>query len=101
MPDTFTPGPWHRNIKPATRYPTIWSGRNTHVAYVVTGGGLTPEAVEANIRLIAAAPDMLAFIERVAATKPVLANEAELLKGWLAMIAEARGIAAKAQGEQP
>src|SRR5690349_9189461 len=35
-----TPGPWHRNIKPATKYPTVWSGRNLHVAYVSTGGGL-------------------------------------------------------------
>ena len=58
-----TKGPWHRNIPPATRYPTIFAGRNTHVARVVTDGGLTPEEVEANCDLIAAAPELLKALE--------------------------------------
>jgi len=55
-----TPGPWSRNIAPATKYPTIFAGRNTHVACLVTEGrGLTPEQVEANADLIARAPELL------------------------------------------
>lgn len=57
-----TPGPWHRNVKPATKYNTVWSGRNKHVARVVVEG-LDPEEVEANIRLIAAAPDLLEALQ--------------------------------------
>lgn len=54
-----TKGPWHRNVPPATKYTTIFAGRNTHIARVVTDGGLTPEEVEANCELIAAAPELL------------------------------------------
>lgn len=39
--------------------PTIFAGRNTHVARVVVDGGLTPEEIEANCNLIAAAPRLL------------------------------------------
>lgn len=46
-----TPIPWHRNIPPATKYTTIFSGRNKHVCRVVVDG-LTPEEVEANCNLI-------------------------------------------------
>lgn len=28
-----TPGPWHRNIPPASKYPIVFSGRNAHVAH--------------------------------------------------------------------
>lgn len=55
---SHTAGPWHRNIPPATKYTTVWSGRNAHVAYVATKG-LSPEEVEANIALIAEAPTLL------------------------------------------
>ncbi|MBN7763834.1 hypothetical protein JYP52_22095 [Nitratireductor aquibiodomus] len=62
-----TPGPWHRNIKPARKYPTVWAGRNTHIAAVVAGAPygsgngetMSDEEMEANIDLIAAAPEML------------------------------------------
>lgn len=53
-----TPGPWHRNIPPATHYTTVWSGRNTHVARVLPEG-LSEAEVEANICLIASAPELL------------------------------------------
>jgi hypothetical protein len=56
---THTSGPWHRNIKPASHYPVIFAGRNTHVARVIDQG--LPEAeIEANCNLIAAAPELLA-----------------------------------------
>ena len=57
-----TPGPWHRNIKPASKYTTVWAGRNTHVAYVHTGT-LPEEQIEANAHLIAAAPAMYEAIK--------------------------------------
>lgn len=50
-----TRGPWSRNIKPASRYPTIFAGRNTHVAVAKTSG-LTEEEIEANVSLISTAP---------------------------------------------
>jgi len=57
-PHMHTKGPWYRNIKPAAKYPTIFAGRNTHVAQVTTVG-LSPEEIEANCNLIMAAPELL------------------------------------------
>ena len=54
-----TQGEWHRNIPPASRYPTIFAGRNTHVARVIVSPGMTPEEIEANADLLTAAPDLL------------------------------------------
>ena len=54
-----TPGPWSRNIKANGKYPIVFSGRNTHVACALGHGVLNPEEIEANIDLIAAAPDLL------------------------------------------
>lgn len=59
-----TPGPWHRNIKPATHYNTIFAGRNTHVTRLAVEGK-TEEEVEANCALIVAAPDLLAALQMV------------------------------------
>jgi hypothetical protein len=61
-----TQGPWHRNIKPARKYVTIFAGRNTHVCHLATSG-LTDEEIEANADLIAAAPELLTACERLAA----------------------------------
>ena len=49
-----SPIPWHRNIKPASKYPVIFSGQNTHVCQVISRG-LTDDQVEANCDLIVAA----------------------------------------------
>ena len=59
-PDTqkHTPGPWHRNIKPARKYAVIFAGRNTHVC-VLDGIGKSDAEVEANCDLIASAPELL------------------------------------------
>ncbi len=53
----FTPGPWHRNIPPASKYCTIFAGRNTRVAQLSTQG-LSETAIEGNCDLISAAPDL-------------------------------------------
>jgi hypothetical protein len=57
-----TPGPWYRNIPPATKYAVIFAGRNTHVT-VLSVRGLPAEEVEANCDLIAAAPQLLAALK--------------------------------------
>lgn len=61
---SYTPGPWHRNIQANGKYPIVFSGRNQHVAQACQqkDGAET----EANISLIAAAPDLLAALERLA-----------------------------------
>ena len=65
MSAAFTPGPWHRNIKPATKYATVWAGQYTHVAHVATRG-LSEGEVEGNIALIAKAPAMHAALAQIA-----------------------------------
>lgn len=61
---SHTPGSWHRNIPPATKYNTVFAGRNTHVCHM-TVTGLPPEQVEANCSLIAAAPEVLDLLLRL------------------------------------
>lgn len=62
----WTAGPWQRNIPPATHYPTIYSGRNKHVAIVKTLN-LPVTEVEANCNLIAAAPDLYEALDSLLA----------------------------------
>ena len=66
MTTQHTPGPWHRNIKPATHYNTIFAGRNTHVARLAVEGK-SEEEVEANCALIVAAPELLATLRSIEA----------------------------------
>lgn len=65
-----TPGPWHRNIRANGKYPVVFAGRNTHVALVQQAK--TPDETEANIDLVAAAPELLEALERAARTIEVL-----------------------------
>lgn len=51
-----TPGPWHRNIKPASHYPTVFSGRSKHVCTVAQS---QDDEMEGNVNLIVAAPELL------------------------------------------
>ena len=64
MENAHTPGPWHRNIKPASRYNTVFAGRNTHVARLVVDS-LPAEEIEANCNLIAAAPELLEALKDI------------------------------------
>lgn len=69
MKAQHTPGPWGRNIPPATKYPTIFAGKapnHSHVAHVLSGSltGVSAEEAEGNASLIAAAPELLAALEK-------------------------------------
>lgn len=60
-----TKGPWGRNIKPATKYSTIYAGdapNHVHICHLATNG-LTPEEIEGNCNLITAAPKLLEALE--------------------------------------
>jgi hypothetical protein len=59
-----TPGPWYRNIRASGKYPTIFAGRNTRVA--VASQQKDSSVTEANIDLIAAAPELLAALKKIA-----------------------------------
>jgi len=67
MSARHTPGPWHRNIKPARRYPVIFAGRNTHVATIHHTTGISDEEAEANHDLITSAPKLLEALKALLA----------------------------------
>lgn len=63
-----TPGPWYRNVPPATKYVTIFNGPNGkhgHVVDVIPCRGIPLEQAEANLSLIADAPAMLALLHKI------------------------------------
>ena len=68
-----TAGPWHRNIKANGRYPIVFSGRNNHVA--TASQQANPAETEANIDLIAAAPDLLAACQAALLRDDIAADE--------------------------
>lgn len=74
-----TPGPWHRNIKPARKYNTIAAGRNTHVAHLVVNG-LTDAEIEANCNLITAAPELLAALTPLATIARLIDEDGNLYR---------------------
>lgn len=94
-----TPGPWHRNIKPATHYNTIFAGRNTHVTRLAVEGK-SEEEVEANCALIVAAPDMLAALREAVRVLEYAADalDAPAASHFRETISDARAAIAKAEG---
>jgi hypothetical protein len=104
---SHTLGPWKRNIKPATKFPIVYAGRNTHVAQV-SSMGLDPETVEANLCLIMAAPDLYAgnfaaldVLRALAAERNPNLIEAVLanLRGPCSIIPQLESALAKAEGK--
>jgi len=62
---SHTRGPWYRNIPADGKYPTVFAGRksqNQHVAVALQQK--SSAETEANIGLIAAAPELLAALLR-------------------------------------
>lgn len=92
MSTQHTPGPWNRNIRAGGKYPTAFAGRNQHVA--VATQQKDPAETEANIDLIAAAPELLAaLLNVVSAYEP---NRHGVTPEW---ITTARAAIAKAEGK--
>lgn len=90
MTKQHTPGPWSRNISADGKYPTIFAGRNQHVA--VASQQKDPAETEANISLIAAAPELLEACAQALAAMELNGHAAEYTPGLLrAAIAKARG----------
>jgi len=83
---SHTPGPW--KVGESQTFAAVWGkGAYEHIA---SCGNLTPET-EANARLIAAAPEMLALLKRV----PGNGAAPDDLRGWEA---EIRALLAKIEG---
>lgn len=95
-PIAHTPGPWHRNIKPATKYTTVWAGKNIHIAHI-SPSFITPEEAEANISLIAAAPDLLEALIIIFESRLIMCGENIEKVSWILNIA--RKAIVKAKGE--
>lgn len=69
-----TPTPWLRNIPPAAKYSTIFSGRNTHVLRLVSSG-LPEDEVEANCEfLLRAVNSHAALVEALETGGAMLMN---------------------------
>ena len=93
-----TPGPWSRNIRAGGKYPMVFAGRNQHVAAVQQQQD--PAETEANIDLVAAAPDLLALAEAVAETIGHNGEVSRLSDYGLADLGDlARAAIAKARGQ--
>lgn len=88
---THTKGPWHRNIRANGKYPVVFAGRNQHVATVSQQAD--GDQTEANIDLIAAAPELLVVLEFIAEHYRGWPNKPKphYLKYVKAAIAKARG----------
>jgi hypothetical protein len=97
---SHTPGPWHRNIKPISKYPTIFAGRNTHVAVVQTKG-LKDDEAEANAALIVTAPELLEEVKRFRKTVEYyigLSGDEDEKRGMRLQLMHLDGLIARAEG---
>ena len=94
-----TPGPWGRNIKPARKYCIVYAGRNTHVASICASSEQPDDEIEANCNLIAAAPDLLWALEKIASIQTNGNSEPEAMADALTYIGTLSRVAiAKATG---
>jgi hypothetical protein len=94
MSTKHTPGPWHRNIKPASHYPTIFAGRCTHIAVVTAQRA--EEQTEANCNLIKEAPALLELAEAFVA---YLDDDSRSPRRRAECLASARSVIARAKGQ--
>jgi hypothetical protein len=92
-----TPGPWKSEVSPTDLNATVRGARGAHVATVWSGSNPSLDVVAANAKLIAAAPDMLATLDRIAAGAEMTGefSHAETVRRYQEL---ARWAAAKARG---
>ena len=93
-----TKGPWHRNIPPASKYCIVFAGRNTHVAKIESSG-LTPEEIEGNCNLIAAAPELLEALDSVKFCLELEQQTGKLHPAWVPILSRVQTAIKKAKGE--
>lgn len=87
-----TPGPWFRNIRAGGHYPVIYAGpKGDHVHVATACQMATPEETEANIDLIAAAPEMLEALKAALATLKSAGIQKDVRQQCEAVIASAEG----------
>lgn len=102
MNSKHTPGPWGRNIKARGKYPIIFAGHNTHVAQACQ----MPDAdeTEANITLIAKAPELLECLAEAERALKWAAQESrgkvrkEIVGGWTHHADKYRALIAEIEG---
>ena len=63
MKTQYTPGPWARNVSPAWKYPIYEEKNHNKIAYIIKDVGIPETEQEANLNLIAAAPELLEALE--------------------------------------
>lgn len=102
-----TPTPWHRNIPPAYKYPTIFAGRNTHVARVVCESDTTEAEQEANadfiVRAVNSHAALVDALEYVRATLMACGNGNGVtidMAGTIICMTKLNGALAIARGEK-
>jgi hypothetical protein len=91
-----TPGPWHTNMPPG-RFP-IYAGKNGEWTYIASAIDGTKEEKDANARLIAAAPTLLAEVATLKAQSTALRAALELALAYFDKTApeSGRAVAARA-----
>ena len=100
-PRQHTPGPWDVETKGSRHF--VDGADGLTVAYLDRAGVREKTEIEANARLIASAPELLAALEKALAS---IEGQAELLRhcgaayGIGATLAQARAAIARATGNQ-
>lgn len=60
----YTPAPWARNISPAWKYPIYDEKNHNKIAYIIKDDCISEAEQEANLNLIAAAPELLECLQK-------------------------------------
>ncbi len=100
MSTTHTQGPWFTHYEGAVLHVIPCTHPTARTVQICTANGTAHRAkseTEANFRLIAAAPELLAMLEKLVPAPPDL-GELDLGEEDNALLDEARALIAKAKG---
>jgi hypothetical protein len=104
-----TPGPWHRRLKSEkTWHVGVYDASGSEVAHIAVKSALSARRRDADARLIAAAPDLLAALRRLMASLDAHStlhaedgDDVARMIEWAAAENEARAAIASATGDAP